>query len=138
MPKSNARSKRGDAERAAEWYAREVYNCIVTRRAIRTQWQAVDFFGCDVVGKKPDGTHIYIQATAGQDSAVTARRRKLEKIPWHETDTIEILQLVQTENPANARRKLWFFRVHNYDGEWHTKDEAISIPKVWFKKWKES
>ena len=146
MPKQNAKKKRGDAERAAEWYARAIHKCVITRKAIRTQWQSVDFFASDIIGKKADGSHVYIQATAGQNSAVTARRRKLEKIPWHESDTVELVQLIQTEDPANARRKLWFFRVHYYHKliepdpirrKWKTKDEAVPIPKKWFKKYKE-
>jgi len=138
--KLNAAAKRGDAERATVHYAIHVHKCVVTRRAVRTQWQSVDFFAADVVGKKEDGSHIYIQTTAGQHSAVTARRRKLEKIPWHSTDTVELLQLIQTIDPANARRKLWFFRVHwfeTFSKIWMTKDEAVPVPKEWFKAWKE-
>jgi len=135
--KKNARTKRNEAEKAAVWYALEIHKCVLTRRAVRTMWQSVDFFGADVVGKKKDGSHVYIQATAGQHSAVTSRRRKLENIPWHKTDTIELLQLVQTEDPVNARRKLWFFRIHCFDGDWTTKNEAVPIPKYWFKAWKE-
>ena len=81
MPKMNAKNKRGDCERAAVHFAYEILGCVITRRAVQTKWQKVDFFAADVVGKRPDGTHVYIQATAGQYSAVTARRRKLEKIP---------------------------------------------------------
>ena len=138
MPKKNAASKRADAERAAEWYAHEILGCVVTRRAIRTKFHKVDFFASDVVGKMPDGSHVYIQATAGQNQAVTARRRKLEKYPWHESDSVEIVQLIQTIDPANARRKLWFFRVHflqrfNKDLKWFSKERAIPIPKEWFR-----
>lgn len=130
----NARKKRAEAERAAQWVAHEIYGCVVSRRAVRTQWQSVDFFAADVVGKKADGTHIYIQATAGRHAAVTARRRKLEKIPWHKTDTVIILQLIQTIDPANARKKLWFFRVHRLScGVWNTYENAIPIPQKWFK-----
>ena len=137
MPKKNAKNKRGDAERAAEWYAHEIHKCVVTCRAVRTQWQRQDLFGCDVMGKKSDGSCVYIQATAGQYSAVTARRRKLEVIPWLGSDIIEIVQLIQTEDPANARRKLWFFRVHFFDGgKWHTKEEAVTVPNQWFKSYK--
>lgn len=130
----NAKAMRSAAERAAVWYAHIVHGCIITRRAVRTQFQSVDMFAADIVGKHQDGSHVYLQVTAGQSSAVTARRRKLEKIPWHESDTVELLQLVQTENPANARRKLWFFRVHVYnEAGWSTKEEALAIPKEWFK-----
>ena len=142
MPVKNAKSKRNDAERAAVNFAHKHLGCVVTRRAVRTQWQKVDFFAADVVGKYDDGSHVYIQATAGQHSAVTARRRKLEKYPWHSTDTVLLLQLVQTEDPANARKKLWFFRVHEYvlDGysrAWETYEDAVPIPKEWFKAYRE-
>ena len=139
MPKANAASKRPEAERAAEWYAIKELECVVTRRALRTKFAKVDFFASDVLAKRVDGSHVYIQVTAGQASAVTARRRKLEKIPWHESDTVQLLQLVQTEDPANSRKKLWFFRVHKYEqerGEWWTEMEAVPVPRHWFKAWK--
>ena len=142
--KINAKNKRNDAEKATVHYAREIHKCVVTRRAVRARFQSVDFFGSDIVGKKADGSHVYIQTTAGQYSAVTARRRKLEKIPWHPTDTVELLQLVQTIDPANARRKLWFFRVHYYERTskyhrtWQTKEEAVPVPREWFKAWSEN
>ena len=148
MPKLIAKSKRPEAEKAAEWYAVKVENCIMIRRAIRTQWQKVDFFGSDVVGKRKDGTHVYIQVTAGQHSAVTARRRKLEKVPWHESDTVILLRLVETQDPFRKKRKLWWFKVCMYEirGQilsssipvrgWHWEDD-ISVPSTWFKKWRE-
>ncbi len=137
--KKNAKSLRPQAERASEWYAREVCGCIITRRAIQTQWQSVDFFACDCVGKRSDGSHVYIQATAGQNEAVRVRRRKLDVVPWHKSDTVLLLQLVQTEDPANARRKKFFFRVHFRDvaGPWSVLEEAQMVPKEWFKAWKE-
>lgn len=148
--KTNSKAKRGDGERAAEHYAVHIKSCVITRRAIRTQFQSVDFFASDVVGKMADGSHVYIQATAGQAAAVSTRRRKLEAIPWHPSDTVELVQLVQTPDPANARRTLWFFRVHRYYPvfdekqnryalvrRWETLETAVPVPKEWFKKLKE-
>ena len=158
--KQNSKAKRGDCERAATHYAVVNHSCVITRRAIRTQFQSVDFFASDVVGKKADGSHVYIQATAGQASSVSTRRKKLEKIPWHPSDIVELVQLVQTENPANARQTLWFFRVHVYQRiagpemdstvpypwkeyifltkrQWKTLETAVPVPKEWFKAWKE-
>lgn len=156
--KQNSKAKRGDCERAAEHYLLQKHGCVITRRAIRTQFQSVDFFASDCVGKKPDGSHVYVQATAGQAAAVSARRRKLENIPWHPSDIVELVQLVQTPNPANARQTLWFFRVHEYrlistpaakvpskgllenyilSREWRTLPDAIPVPKEWFKSHKE-
>lgn len=144
MPKKNAKSRRADAERAAENYVHETLNCVVSCRAVRTQWQSQDMFASDVIGKRKDGSCVYIQATAGQYSAVTARRRKLEKIPWMDSDVVQVVQLIQTENPANARKKDWWFRVHIYllyvggghERRWHTLDKAIAVPKEWFKAFK--
>lgn len=136
--KKNSVAKRGDCERAATHHAIHTHGCLLVRKAIRTQFQSVDFFASDVVGKRSDGSHVYIQATAGQSSAVSTRRKKLEKIPWHPSDTVELVQLVQTENPANARLTSWFFRVHSYgltlqgNRIWHTKETAIPVPKEWF------
>lgn len=139
----NAKSKRADAERAAEWYARSL-GCVVTRRAVQTRWQKQDFFAADVVGKMPDGSHVYVQVTAGQAGRVTERRRKLEQVPWDVKDIVQLVQLRQTEDPANARRKKWFFRVHEYqwdgrgDRAWITHDKAVDVPREWFKAWKEA
>ncbi len=139
----NAKSKRNDAERATVHYAVEICECVRTRRAIKTKWQSVDFFGADVVGKRTDGSHVYIQVTAGAYAAVTARRRKLEAEAWHPTDTVLLLQLIQTIDPANAKRKKWFFRVHEYIRAselhriWHTNEQAVEIPPIWFRARKE-
>lgn len=138
----NPKSKRMDAERASEHYAHSL-GCIVTCRAVRTQWQRQDLFASDVIGKKADGRMVFIQATAGQNSAVTARRRKLEKIPWHYDDLILICQLVQEKDPDNKRRKNWYFRIHRFHpflsggSRWSTYDFDTPIKKEWFKAYKE-
>ncbi len=144
--KKNPVGKRADAERASEHYCHEIMDCVATRRSIRTQWQKVDFFSCDIVGKRTNGSHVYIQVTAGQTPKVLERKKKIEKEVWHASDTVQILQLVQTDNPGKGSRKLWFFRVYEYkliwlDSEgncrrWYTLNTAISIPKEWFKKWR--
>lgn len=138
MGKKQPKSKRPEAERASEWYLNLVEKCVVTVRAVRTQWQRQDLFASDIVGKTKTGCHVYAQVTAGQEEAVRQRRRKLEVIPWHPTDKVLLLQLVHTPNPKNARSKLWFFRVHEMNtqtAEW-TVVCAHKIPKGWFKAWK--
>ena len=67
------------------------------------------------MSKRKGGTHVYIQVTAGQDSAITVMRRKLEKVPWHETDTVILLRLVETQDPCRKKRKLWWFKVFIYE-----------------------
>lgn len=134
-----AKGKRAESERASEWYLHEVEKCTHTVRAIRTKWQRVDFYACDVMGKRSDGTSVYAQITAGQVEAVRRRRRKLDKIPWHPTDTVLLLQLVHTQDPANARRKLYFYRVHRLNlgnKEWSVDSQAQPIAKDWFTAWK--
>lgn len=135
--RKNPKSKRPEAERAAEHYCIKIAGCVLTVRAVRTKWQRQDLFASDCVGIRKDGTKVFIQATAGQDAAVTARRRKLEKIPWHPTDEVILLQLRQNQDPANGRRKLWFFRVMRYDHvfskSWVTDENAIEVQKEWFK-----
>jgi hypothetical protein len=165
--KQNSKAKRGDAERAGCHYVREIHKCVIHRRALKSQYQSVDFFASDVVAKRIDGSHVYVQVTAGQASAVSSRRKKLEKIPWHPSDTVELVQLVQNPDPANARKTLWFFRCHVYklepywredveiplkNGEvfkdviiyhkegrrvWHTLETAVPVPATWFRAWKE-
>lgn len=151
MSKLIAKSKRPEAERAAEWYAVKIEDCIMVRKAVKAAFQKVDFFGSDVMGKRKDGSVVYVQVTTGQHSAVTARRRKLEKVPWHESETIILLRLVETQDPFSKKRKLWWFKVFIYDydplmddGElknmsfrvWKT-DDDVPVPKNWFTKWRE-
>ena len=142
MPAKNAKSRRMDAERAAEHYAHDI-GCLVTCRAVRNKFQRQDLFASDVIGKRWDGTMVYLQATAGQDSAVTARRRKLEKIPWHYDDLVLICRLIQEQDPDNKRKKNWFFRVHRFHPmlsgkkRWSTYETDTPVPREWFRAFKE-
>jgi len=122
-----------EAERAAEHLAVHKFGCILTRRSIRTMWQKVDFFGADVVGKKPDGSHVYIQVTSGQAPAVSQRKRKLEKVPWHETDTVVLAQYVSTRSEIDLRRYARTFHLWELkNGEW-MKLEDVLVPTEWTK-----
>ena len=142
----NPKHLRAKAERAAVWYCREVLGCVAHRKAVRTKWQAVDFFGADIVAKDEEGIHFYIQVTTGSHSSVTKRRRKLESVPWHPTDRVMLLQLVQLPDPANAKRKKQYFRIHNLvrtsenpvlRKHWITDSRAFEIPRNWFTAWKQ-
>ena len=144
------KGKKSGAERASEWYARDVHGCVVAQRAVRTKFQKVDFFACDCVGKTSDGSHVYLQVTAGNDTQVTKRRRKIEEIPWHTSDHVLILQLAYLVDPSHKGRKLWWFIEHVYslvsfannepsgnDRKWKTRKPPFSIPKHWFSVWNE-
>ena len=143
MPKKNAKSKRADAERAAEWYCHEILGCVVTCRSKRTKWQQQDLFGCDCIGKQEGGRMCFVQVTAGKTAAALTRRKKLEKYPWSHLDIVQVLQLIQTQDPANARKKLWYFRVYEYkvkknslyEREWADPGK-IQFPNTWFKAFK--
>ena len=139
MTKTLAKDLRAKAERAAEWVAREHFGCIHTRRAVKTRFNKTDFFGADIIGLRNDGTKIWVQVTAGQDAAVSQRRKKLEKYTWHETDSVYVWQLRETPNPANRRRMLYHFRLCELmpDGSWVNWDSAILIRREWFKAWRE-
>ena len=133
--------KRSEAERAAEWFAREILGCVDTRRAVRTKWQKVDFFGADVVGKRPDGSHVYIQVTTGQAPAVSVRKRKLEKYHWHKSDRVLLLQLKYKQE---GRKKKWYFDMYELEGgrkkaDWqkHEASAVLEIPRQWFTAYKE-
>ena len=137
--KKVAKSKRPEAERAAEHYLYEVFGCLPEQiiRAVRTMYQRQDLWASDVMGRAADGRCYFAQATAGGDEAVRVRRRKLEKICWNEYDNVMLLQLVETINPANARRKLFFFRVHvlnRLSKKWVVEEDAHPVPRAWFKK----
>ena len=142
----NPKSKWQDAERAAVHFAVHCMDCIITRRAVRAKFQSVDFFACDVVGKQKDGSHVYIQVTTGQAPAVTARKRKIEKIPWHHSDIVLILQLFWLSNPKNKRKKDWYFKVFEYSPlderscqrNWDEWVGGLNVDKNWFKAYEEA
>ena len=142
MPrKPIAKKHRADAERAAEHYLHEHYGCTHTVRAVRTQWQRQDLFASDVIGKDGGGDMVFAQVTCGRTEAVRSRRRKLEAIPWSTTDRVLVLQLVERENPANARRKDFYFREHVFDHKyelkaWYVEADAVPVPRRWFRAWK--
>ena len=131
MPNKIAKSRRMDCERASQHFAHEF-----------TMYQSQDLFGCDTVGKRIYGSHVYIQATAGQDQAVTARKRKLEKYPWHKSDIVLIVQLKSQQDPENKRRKLWSFKVWELEGVgneialWEKWEEQVYFKSGWFKAYK--
>ena len=137
-----AKSNRPLAEKAAEHYLHEVCGCDPEqiRKAVRTMWQRVDFWAADVMGRLPveSGHHVfYAQVTAGQNEAVRVRRRKLEKINWNILELVMVLQLVEQPDPAHARRKNFYFRVHRLDHvnmTWTVDDQACPVPRAWFKK----
>ena len=138
--KKVSKSMRPLAEKASEHYLYHVCGCDIPqiRRAIRTKWQSVDFWACDVMGRTREGRCFFAQVTAGQSEAVRSRRRKLEKISWNAFDTVFVLQLVEQPNPANQRKKDFFFRVHRLFGTiWFVDSVAYPIPRGWFVKLKE-
>lgn len=133
-----AKADQSNAERAAEWWARE-QGCVLTRRALRTKFAKVDFFASDIMGKRADGSMVFIQVTAAVGSGnVTARRRKLEAVPWAQTDSVFLLHFRREPDPANRRKLKYYFRVHEYgNAGWLVWDEAVDVPQEWFKPVKE-
>ena len=140
--KKVAKSKRPQAERAAEWGAVEALGCQHTRRALRTKYARVDFYAADILGCTWGGAKIYIQVTAGQLGAVIERRKKLEAYPWHPSERVFVWQLVERQDVANPRKKNWFFRVWEYaPGQgaekwaraWREWPDAIAVPSKWFR-----
>ncbi len=138
-----AKSKRPEAERAAEWALHDM-GCVYTRRAVRARYAEVDFFGCDLIGVREDGVRIWVQVTAGQTPAVLVRRKKLEGYPWHPSDRVYVWQLVERQDIANPRKKEWYFRVWRYahvcgqQREWQEDIEPINVRREWFKAYKEA
>lgn len=143
--KASTKTKRVDAEKAAEHWARWWCACVCTRRPVRTQYQSIDFFGADVVGKDKTGAHSYIQVTTGQAEAARVRRRKLEAYPWHPSDKVFLLQLC-VDNTVRPYR--WYFKIHEYKmpdydpndvkrRQWYNSSTEHDVPREWFKAWKE-
>ena len=135
----NAKNKRKDAEKAVVWMAYEMFNAIEYVKSIQTKWQRVDIFSADVASKDKDGKVTYIQVTAGQDSAISVRKKKLEKIPWHYSERVLLVQLKQRQEVINARRKEWFFKVWEFMPDvgghrnWELWTDPVNIPRKWFK-----
>ena len=124
MAKQDARL----AEVAAQHYCHVVLDCTITRRAIRTRFQKVDLFGCDVMGRREDGSCVWIQVTAGKSCNVAQRRRKLEAIPWNVFDDVRLLEFRRDGSSYG-------FRVHQLFNNkvWTVRDMLEPVPRSWFK-----
>lgn len=134
-----SKTNRRKAEVASEHYLYHICKCDPhqIRRAVHTQWQKIDFWFSDVMGRTPKGRCFYAQVTAGQAEAVRQRRRKLEKISWNAFDNVMVLQMVEQPNPANHRKKDFYFRIHRLDHinlVWSVDEIAFPIPREWFNK----
>jgi len=135
--KPSTAADRKRAEIAAVHFARSL-GAVSTVRAVRTQWQRQDLFGADVLGLSDEGVLIAVQATAGGDSAVTSRRRKLEAHPWPSRSEILVAQLRHWPDPNYRSRLLYAFRVHEWNGEaWEVWGDVVPVPRTWFKSAKE-
>lgn len=126
-----------EAEVAAENYW--IGQGCVTRRALRTKWARVDFFGADVIAKDTDST-VWCQVTTAQRTeSVRRRRRRLEEVPWLPSDRVFLFELEMRPNPVRRSRIDYFFRVHQYvyaarpPGEprrqWEIWDEPIPVTR---------
>lgn len=106
----------------------------MTRRAVQTRFQKVDFFGCDVMGKDGDSRTFWAQVTTGQADAVLQRKKKLLAFPWGISDRVFVLRMLDLPDPANLGKKLWYFQVHQLAlGEWYQWEEAYPVPTSWFR-----
>ena len=121
------------AERAAEHFAIEVLACVKTRRATRSQFQSVDFFSCDVMGCREDGSKVYIQVTCGGKQALRTRRKKIEAEAWHPSEEVYLLELDRSVYKPFS----YFFRIWRYEKlKWQSDYELKEVPKSWFRKLK--
>lgn len=121
------------AERAAEHFAHEVLECVKTRRATRAQFQSIDFFSCDVMGCRDDGSKVYIQVTCGGKEALRARRKKIEAEVWHPSEEVYLLELDRSVYKPYA----YFFRIWRYlEKKWLADYELKEVPEQWFRKLK--
>ena len=94
-----------------------------------------DVFGCDVIGKRGTlhtKTNIWVQVTISDN--ITQKKKKLEEVPWGHCDLALIVQLRESKDPANRRRKIFHFRVSELSGDrWWVREDAIAVPREWFK-----
>lgn len=122
-----------DAEKAAQHYIAGL-GYIHQRKAIKTMYQSVDFFGSDIVAKNEKGDTLYVQVTTGAYEALRHRKRKLEKIPWNSNDKVWILQMQRAKDGRSY--KYWFVK-HNLNKNkvWEIIDNNILIHREWFSKY---
>jgi len=137
--KANSKELRRQAEVAATNWLMESMGCTHVRRAIRTQFQKVDFFGADLMGCLSTGAKIYVQVTTGGSSAVSVRRAKLAAFPWHPSEMVLLANLVATESPAKGRKTEYWFRIEEFESDvvgcrrWKDWPSAVPVPREWFK-----
>lgn len=134
---SQSRTRQREAECAAEHCIRERWNVVRSVRAMKTRYARQDLFAADVLGKTDMGQLVAVQVTTGGSSAVAARRRKLEAVPWSRQDVVLLFEYRETRE---GRKKRYWFRVHEYCpmfDRWAVQDNLIEIPREWFKAWKE-
>ena len=141
MSQKLAKVNRQNAERASEHFLYHVYHCEPSQiiRAVKTRYQRQDLWAADTAGRTKRSEVFYAQVTAGGSEALRQRRRKLEKICWRPDETVLVLQLVERPDPANARKKQFYFRIHRLDtvnNMWTVDDRACFVPRAWFRKLK--
>lgn len=124
-----------EAEIAAVHYAKEVEHCYVTRKASRARFQEVDFFAADVMGKRKDGSVVYIQVTCGNKQLVKERMHKLEKHVWNDHEDVIILQLNRKKEGRRFRYyfTIWRYLIMDEVRSWTNYYEGYDVPKEWFK-----
>lgn len=101
-----AKSMRPKAEIAALNILKD-WGCTHFVKAIKTKFQSVDMFACDIMAKSK-GSTFFVQVTTGGYEAVRTRKKKLETIPWLESDVVYVFQLVDT-GTRMGRSKVWVF-----------------------------
>lgn len=131
---------RAKAEIAAAHYAKEVESCYVTRKAAKSQFQQVDFFAADVMGKRENGSTVYIQVTCGNNQKVKERMHKLEQHAWNGYEDVIMLQL---NRKKESRSFVYYFSIWRYvptysqnyppPRHWTKFYEGYDVPKAWFK-----
>ena len=125
-----------EAEVAGEHLLRAHFACVLTRRAIRTKFAAIDFFACDVMGRRADGSMIWLQVTTAKGTGTVAvKRRKLEAIPWNAFERV-LLGVFHTDR--TTRPHLLTVRVHELrhqepERDWSILLEDQPFPRAWLK-----
>lgn len=101
-----AKTMRPKAEIAALNILKD-FGCTHFVKAIVTKFQKVDMFACDIMAKSANET-FFVQVTTGGYEAVRVRKKKLEAIPWLDTDKVFMFQLIDTGTRI-GRSKVWVF-----------------------------
>jgi len=120
-----------NAEKAAQWLLAS-WGYTQQRKAVRTKYQKVDFFGADIMAMDDyRGYKIFCQVTTGGYEAIRQRKRKLEQYIFSEHDDVFIFVM---KKEKKGRSFEYWFEINYFDmsgDDWYERPPE-PIKREWF------